>query len=226
MIDFKNQSWKFTILTSIVTALIASATTLFVSAGTVEVQEKTLTQTQIEYLLESVTSNYQYEQAQRKACEEVLTPLELKVRDLENKVDLLVNSALTMPFPHWLKGLDGTMLALNAEYERIFLTPRGITKEQYIGSNDFDIWPEEFAAKFRSVDQTVQSTGGVWIGQEWVLVNDSMQRWQIVKYPARIGKSVIGIGGFAIPPKNSIYFPTLSNKDAQAFDIKQPSTPK
>lgn len=117
------------------------------------------------------------------------------------------------------------MLALNDEYEKIFLNPLGIKKEDYIGKRDAEIWPDEFASKFKAVDYTVQRTGGVWVGMEWVIVNDSAQRWQVIKYPAKVGRSVVGVGGFAIPPKNSIYFPMLA-AGSVALPVEPSSKPK
>ena len=209
--ELKTKQYIFTGFVSLLTAAIASYGTIYISDNGRAVQEKTLTSSQTEYLLSQLTTNYQYELKQRKACEEILNPLEQKVRNLEQKIDLLVNQAVTIPFPHWLKSTDGTMLALNTEYERVFLTSKGISKEDYIGRMDSDIWPQEYANKFNAIDKTVSSTGGVWIGQEWVIINDSAQLWQIVKYPAMVGSAVVGVGGFAIPPKNSIYFPVFGD---------------
>ena len=209
--DYKTRQHIITGVLSLLTGIFASIATIYVSVDSNEVNRKSLTDAQTEYLITQLSKNYEFEIKQRKACQDLVNPLKEKVSDLENKVDLLVNTGITIPFPHWLKSIDGRMLAINDEYERVFLKPQGIMKKDYIGNTDFAVWPDEFAKKFAAVDQTVRSTGGVWIGQEWVIVNDSAQRWQIVKYPVRVGGSMVGVGGFAIPPKNSIYFPSFGD---------------
>lgn len=196
---------------ALITGIVSSISTMYVGIDGNSVLEQSLTTQQTEQLINQLAENYQFENQQRKACEAALNPFKKKVADLENKVDLLVNQGVAIPFPHWLKGLDGTMLALNEPYENVFLKSRGLTKEDYIGKKDRAIWPESYASKFRAVDLTVQSTGGVWVGEEWVIVNDSAQRWQIIKYQAKVGGNVVGIGGIAIPPKNSIYFPIIGD---------------
>lgn len=223
MTSVDKRQYIITGVLSLLTGVIASIATLYVGVGSNNIQEKSLTDAQTEYLIEQLSRNYEFELTQRKALQAVVTPLQTKVTDLENKVDLLVNTGIRIPFPHWLKSTDGRMLALNNEYERIFLKPRGLSKGDYIGHLDNAVWSNEYAEKFQAIDKTVLSTGGVWIGQEWVIVNDSAQKWQIVKYPVRIGGSMVGIGGFAIPPKNSMYFPVIGDamKPEETKEVKQ-----
>ena len=64
---------------------------------------------------------------EHEECKETNQLLIKKVAMLENKVLLLESAHQSLPVPMWLKAMDGTMLALNPAYERVFLKPNGLT---------------------------------------------------------------------------------------------------
>lgn len=198
-------SWhKYRIyLISAVVGMISALGTSYLESST---KEKELSQTQTEQLINALMNDRTYQEDRARLCEETITPLQNRINQLETQVQLLNNVHQGLPVPTWLKDRGGIMLALNDQYEKIFLQPMGKSREDYIGHTDYDIWPEAYANKFYAIDQTVIKTGRVWHGEEWVTVNDTAQQWEIIKYPRYSGNVLIGVGGIAIPPKPDFYY--------------------
>lgn len=194
----------------LVVGAISSLSTVAVQYSVSSTEEKTLTQAQTEALIEHLSNDRQWQLDRAKLCEDQLEPLRIQVSDLEIKVKLLESASQQLPVPTWLKDRNGVMLALNAEYERIFLAPSGLSEQDYLGKTDFDIWPEVYAKKYKAIDQVVLQTKRVWMGEEWVIVNDSAQKWRIIKYPRYSGTVLVGVGGIAIPPITQSTF-TVAN---------------
>lgn len=133
---------------------------------------------------------------------EEVRELRKEVERLQNKVTLLESSHQDAPIPIWLKDRNGVMLALNPEYERLFLLPTGKSREDYLHHTDYDVWPEEVAAEYVRNDQMVMRTQQTWRGTETIVDHQGKKtQWIIIKYPRLAGGVLIGIAGMAIPPQ-------------------------
>jgi PAS domain S-box-containing protein len=60
-----------------------------------------------------------------------------------------------IPFLAWLKDTDGRFESVN----EAFANSCGYTIESIIGKTDFDIWPEEYATKYREDDLAIMASG-------------------------------------------------------------------
>lgn len=125
-----------------------------------------------------------------------------EISELRQTVMLLESAHQDLPIPMWLKDTKGVMLSLNSAYEDEFLFPRGLTRSDYIGKRDVDVWPKEVAAEFMTHDSKVLRSGKIFHGCETVLIGETPSKWRIIKYPRYSGDIKIGIAGIAIPPDN------------------------
>jgi PAS domain S-box-containing protein len=129
--------------------------------------------------------------------------LEAKINNMESKIMLMESAHHDLPLPQWLKDLNGTMLSINAEYERVFLAPHGLKMDQYIGKNDSMVWGEETAKHWRKIDTDVQRNRKHIFSVENVPNPDGTEiTWEILKYPRYAGNVIIGVGGIALRPLN------------------------
>jgi PAS domain-containing protein len=78
--------------------------------------------------------------------------LEKNILNLSNGQKEYLESS---PLPSWAKDDKGNMIWLNSAYEKEF----NVDKTDYIGHNDYDIWPEEIAAKFKLNDNDIIKNG-------------------------------------------------------------------
>ena len=127
---------------------------------------------------------------------------ERKISALNTKLLIMESAYMHIPVPSWLKDLDGTMLALNEAYEDNFLKPLGLSRADYVGKTDFDIWDEETAKEYQQNDvKVLNSIEKVWFGKEKIVLNgvDVTDQWKMLKYVRFAGDLEIGIGGMAIP---------------------------
>jgi hypothetical protein len=134
---------------------------------------------------------------------ERIKSLEYKINSMESKIMLMESAHYDLPLPQWLKDLNGTMLSLNPEYERIFLTPLGLKADQYIGKNDVMVWGEETASHWRKLDNEVIKYRKHVFSHEMIPQGDNtFIPWEILKYPRFAGSVVIGVAGIALRPLN------------------------
>lgn len=121
---------------------------------------------------------------------------ESKIRALQYQVTMLESAHQDLPVPMWLKDLEGNMLSLNKEYEKVFLEPLGKTIDDYIGRKDVDIWPKEVAEKFRNNDEAVLREQGP------IHFTDENIGYKIIKFPRYASGAIVGIAGIAIMDDN------------------------
>ena len=139
-----------------------------------------------------------------KANEGRIVKQDAQIRNLEASYEKLRANMLLVsmaednyPAPKWLKSPDGVMLRLNKAYETEFLLPFGITRSDYIGRTDFEIWPDEIARKFREKDQFVIKTGEPVTTIEVVEYPDgTRENFEVTKYPWIINGTVLGVAGY------------------------------
>jgi PAS domain-containing protein len=112
-----------------------------------------------------------------------------RLRRLEDK-------EFSSPFPQWLKSEDFTMIYINPAYEHTF----DVTQEQYHGNEDYDVWPDHVASKFRAHDEHVLNTGERLEVIETVPHPETGEDWPlyVIKYPVQ-RNGFRGVGGTCIP---------------------------
>jgi len=135
-------------------------------------------------------------------CRESINQLDKDIYELRSKILIIENSNFDIPFPTWLKNTDLKMLALNKKYEQMFLFPVNKTILDYLGKTDKEVWGEEIGFEYSEHDmELLNGLKEVWIGKETIIIkgNNISERWRIIKYVRKIGTTVIGIGGIAIP---------------------------
>ena len=138
----------------------------------------------------------QIEQDNRKR----ILALEKEIIILRSQILVLESAHQTLPFPMWLKNNKGIMLAVNEKYVDIFLEPRGYTSSDYIGSDDFEVWPRETANKFRQHDtEVLNKKNAIYFNEMIPDEHGQMNKWIIVKYPRKDKDKIIGIAGIALP---------------------------
>lgn len=98
---------------------------------------------------------------------------------------------------HWIKDNGFVMLDLNDSYEETLLSPYGISRNDYIGFTDFDIWDEMTANIFRNFDKEVLECMCPIYRREIAILGEDTIQFKTVKFPVMFSDSTIGIGGTA-----------------------------
>lgn len=152
-----------------------------------------------------------------KALREENTRLEIEITKLRHELEIFESTAGYSPLPSWRKTLDGTMLWLNEAYEKRFLLPMGKTKSDYISHKDPEVWGEEIGRRFQAHDVEVVRTGKIATFMEEFPVEGVMERWLIIKYPARLSKDgpVVGVGGVAVVSMSELHKLSYNHADDQ-----------
>lgn len=127
----------------------------------------------------------------------------LKAGFHEMQISLLyIKSAhYSSPFATWVKNRNGIMMTVNDAYENLFLKPRGLTKFQYLGYKDSQVWPEALAKEYAKNDAYVMEQEVEWRGYETVILKRKKVQWRISKWPVYddMRRKVVGIAGMAFP---------------------------
>lgn len=130
--------------------------------------------------------------------------LERLSSSLQSKLLLLESAAFDFPVPMWVKDLSGKMLALNEAYEQIFLKPKNLTAQDYIGKTDDKIWGKELAKIFQANDRKAFLTK-IPVKETFIheLPDGSTEKYIIIKFIRYAGTLALGIGGIAVPDLES-----------------------
>lgn len=139
-------------------------------------------------------------QEKYKECAEAAIQNQADLSLLKSNVQLLVAVKNDIPLAIWTKDLELNMLGFNQHYENLFLKQRGINPLDYIGKNDYAVWPPEVARGFIKADQEVLRSEQTFYTKERVLVDTfGNYRWyNVAKYPRYLNHTLIGVGGYAI----------------------------
>lgn len=122
-----------------------------------------------------------------------------RIKMLETQLLLFESSQVDIPLPMWMKDLEGKMIFLNKETEAMFLTPRGLRMDDYIGKKDEDLWEPEIAKSFRQNDKEALRTGKMVRAIERVADGSGGYFYvEVVKFPRKIGNNIIGIAGLVL----------------------------
>ena len=115
---------------------------------------------------------------------------------------ILSSSHDSSPLPQWIKDEDGKVIAVNKSYEKLYLTPRGYAREDYLHHTDRAVWPDDVAAAFAVNDKIVWSEQRTIDVEEPIEFPSGERRLvRVIKYP-RFADGIpqpIGIAGIAIP---------------------------
>lgn len=129
-----------------------------------------------------------------------ITALQLENQRLRHQLELMESAHQDLPFPQWLKDPNGIVLAVNRAYELRFLIPRGYTAADYVGHDDFAVWPDEIAREFQEHDRMVFESGVPFVGLEEIEQADGSVAPEVIhKYVRKAGHIKIGISGVAPP---------------------------
>lgn len=145
-----------------------------------------------------------------------LLALRNHVREIDIELRILRAGYFESPLATWVKDDDGRMLFISEQYEKLFLTPIGKTRAEYIGNTDEVIWGEETAKDFRAHDQIVRNSNKVWVGvenHEHMGVN-IFEKFYFMKYPFNPdGKGIIQnhVAGIALPITDDIIAEIIKN---------------
>lgn len=124
----------------------------------------------------------------------------LLVRRFANTIslreDFLQTLLQTIPDMVWLKDPQGTYLACNSSFEKLF----NASREQIIGKNDYDFFSPADADFFRTKDREAIDSGHPRTNQEWLTYARNNQRALVetIKTPMRdTHGNLIGVLGIA-----------------------------
>lgn len=121
-----------------------------------------------------------------------------KIEILNSGLETLQKSVPDLPVPMALKSVDGVMLSLNNAYEKAFLIPQNLTRNDYIGHTDSEIWGDVIAASFHRNDKKIQIEHEFQRVENENYGNTLLLGWVFFKYPVEINDTVIAIGLLAI----------------------------
>ena len=100
------------------------------------------------------------------------------LRDLERMHRAILDGT---PAVIYAKGVDGGYKFLNKRFEELF----HVSREQFLGHNDFEIFPEEQAAAFKKNDELVAQSGEVLTAREEAEQNGKKHTYLSVKFPLK-----------------------------------------
>ena len=84
--------------------------------------------------------------------QKVINELELKISDQFNHIEILEAYYENMPGPAWMKDTNSMMFFINSSYEKVW----GVTKLEYQGRTDEDVWGKEVSKSFVAHDNMVK----------------------------------------------------------------------
>lgn len=146
-------------------------------------------------------------------------------RTMQLQLDAMQSQMLTfksvqasLPWPAWTKDLSGTMVFANKAYEMAYLIPRGYTLRDYIGSDDYAVWPRDVAREFRENDAEVIRNGMWAVFKESVPVGPDGKMVELVyaKYPIYLAgtDTIVGVSGLSVPEHQSVSLGVQDPNDA------------
>lgn len=146
----------------------------------------------------NVYNRLQMLEAENRSLSRSQTQLQSQLIQLQSIQD-------SLPWPAWLKDRSGQVVYANPAYESWYLKPRGYTLFDYVGKDDFAVWPEDVARLYAAHDQQVLRESRVLIFIEPVPQADgTLKRYRFIKYPQRVGNSIVGVAGMVIPETNPV----------------------
>jgi diguanylate cyclase (GGDEF)-like protein/PAS domain S-box-containing protein len=113
-----------------------------------------------------------------------------ELKKMSVQVDTILES---FPYMSWLKDKNGYYLAVNSIYTKSILKSR----EEIIGKNDLEIYPEEKAKQYREDDLAIMDSKKARLYEELVYVNNMYKLYETYKAPVIKSGEVIGTTGYS-----------------------------
>jgi diguanylate cyclase (GGDEF)-like protein/PAS domain S-box-containing protein len=118
--------------------------------------------------------------------------LALALRLSEDRFRTFMNNA---PFLAFIKDAEGRFLFYNMRFAERF----GITREAWLGKDDFEIWPREIAATMHANDLEVMATGeSIERLEETVDEQGALTTWKVHKFTWKNERGEILLGGIGL----------------------------
>jgi hypothetical protein len=137
-----------------------------------------------------------------KECKENIRTIAMELDDLKGKVLVLENVHNEIPFPMWLKSIDGTLISFNNQYYEVILKPLGITQREAIGKKDVELYGKENSINYALNDNIARKArNGYWIGKETLFHDgiDLKSGYITIKHVRYAGMTPIGVGVILLP---------------------------
>jgi hypothetical protein len=123
--------------------------------------------------------------------------IELKeeLSKLKSKMVLLESAHFDLPQAQCVKDLDGTIILINSEFDKLFLTPYGQNSNTCVGTNGSHIWGVPNTQKYRKAELEVIATKSPKHFIEEGMKEDGVPtKWSTFRYPIFLGEKVIATG--------------------------------
>jgi diguanylate cyclase (GGDEF)-like protein/PAS domain S-box-containing protein len=116
----------------------------------------------------------------------------MKLTASERLFQTFMNSG---PFMGFLKDTEGRFVY----YNKLFAEKLGITQEEWIGREDYDLFPPEMARDYRKYDQQVLETNALCVMTEPTINADgTVSYWKTYKFPCADADGARLIGGVSL----------------------------
>ena len=122
--------------------------------------------------------------------------LQQQKTELTHKSSFFHTLINTMPDLVWLKDMNGTYLACNEQFERLY----NAKESEIVGKSDFDFVPPEMARFFRENDMAAVASGGSRTNEEFLRFADGSYEgyFETIKTPMRDAEgNLLGVLGVA-----------------------------
>jgi hypothetical protein len=127
--------------------------------------------------------------------------LELKeeLTKLKSKMVLLESAHFDLPLAQCVKDLDGTIILINNEFDKIFLAPYGQTSNSCVGTNGSHIWGVENTKKYRKAELEIAiHKAPKHFIEDCIDAEGKPTKWSTFRYPIFLGEKIIATGLLAL----------------------------
>lgn len=134
----------------------------------------------------------------RQAADLLAMDLRYRLQKSVNQLDVIQTYIDSLPLPAWVKKRrdDGQfeMIMINNAYVKRY----DVSKFEYVGKTDRQIWGDENAIKFEKIDQLVYDTKRRFCGKTSINDHDKNDVVDFCKFPLIIGTTDYGVGGVVV----------------------------
>ena len=118
---------------------------------------------------------------------------------LKSKMILLESAHFDLPLAQCVKDLDGHIILINNEFDRLFLAPINKTAKDCIGTNGSHLWGLENTKAYRGEELKIIATKQAkHLIEDGIDINGDPTKWSTFRYPIFLGEKVIATGLLAL----------------------------